>query len=45
LSISDLEGFAHRLTPTVSSPGAAHALGSRRPSRRAANCHLKIDTE
>ena len=46
LSVSDLDGvFSHRLTPTVSSPFAARALGdaaARRGERVA--CHLKIDT-
>ncbi|MFI5178945.1 MAG: alanine racemase, partial [Vicinamibacterales bacterium] len=46
LSVSDLAGvFAHRLTPTVSTPGAARALeaaAARHGARLA--CHLKIDT-
>src|SRR5215208_2042909 len=43
LSISDLDGvFEHRLTPTVSSPGAARAL-SRAAAQRGVQlaCHLK----
>jgi len=46
LSISDVAGvFAHRLTPTVSSPWAARALAAAARQRgvRLA-CHLKIDT-
>jgi alanine racemase len=46
LSVSDLDGvFSHRLTPTVSTPGAARALeeaAARHKTRLA--CHLKIDT-
>jgi len=46
LSVSDLAGvFAHRLTPTVSTPGAARALeaaAARHGTRLA--CHLKVDT-
>ncbi len=46
LSVSDLDGvFAHRLTPTVSTPAAARALesaASRAGTRL--GCHLKIDT-
>jgi len=46
LSVSDLDGvFTHRLTPTVSTPGAARALeeaAARHDTRLA--CHLKIDT-
>ena len=46
LSVSALDGlFTHDLTPTISSPGAARALGAAatRHGRRLA-CHLKIDT-
>ena len=46
LGVSDLDGvFTHRLTPTVSSPFAARALGDA-AARRGATvaCHLKIDT-
>ena len=46
LSISDLEGlFTHSLTPTISTPGAAHAVqaAAARHNVRLA-CHLKIDT-
>ena len=46
LSVSALEGiFAHDLTPTVSTPGAAAALqaAARRHGVRL-RCHLKIDT-
>jgi alanine racemase len=46
LSISDLDGIlTHRLTPTISTPGAARAL--QRAAERhgtALGCHLKIDT-
>ncbi len=46
LSVSDLEGlFTHRLTPTISTPGAATALeaaAARHHTRL--HCHLKIDT-
>jgi alanine racemase len=45
-SVSDLDGvFTHRLTPTVSTPGAARALEAAAAARgvRLA-CHLKIDT-
>ena len=46
LSVSDPDGvFTHRLTPTISSPGAARALASaavRHGCRL--TCHLKIDT-
>lgn len=46
LSVSDLDGvFTHRLTPTVSTPWAAHALGQAAEARRVRlGCHLKIDT-
>jgi alanine racemase len=46
LSISRLEGvFAHGLTPTISTPGAARAL-QEAAARHATvlGCHLKIDT-
>ena len=46
LGVSDLDGvFTHGLTPTVSSPFAARALGDA-AARRGATvaCHLKIDT-
>ena len=46
LSVSDLDGvFAHRLTPTVSTPAAARALeaAAARAGVRL-GCHLKIDT-
>ncbi|MGH8638409.1 MAG: alanine racemase, partial [Burkholderiales bacterium] len=46
LSVSDLEGiFAHDLTPTISTPGAARALQAA-AARHAVRlrCHLKIDT-
>ena len=46
LSVSALDGlFTHDLTPTISSPGAAHALAAAatRHGRRL-SCHLKIDT-
>lgn len=46
LSVSDLDGvFEHRLTPTVSTPGAAQALERAASARRVRlGCHLKIDT-
>jgi alanine racemase len=46
LSISDPGGvFEHRLTPTVSTPGAARALQSAAAARGTRlHCHLKIDT-
>ena len=46
LSVSDLAGlFEHRLTPTVSSPGAARALGAAASERGTRlRVHLKIDT-
>ena len=46
LSISDLDGvFEHRLTPTVSSPGAARALSQAAAQHGVRlGCHLKIDT-
>ena len=45
-SVSDLAGvFSHRLTPTVSTPGAARALQTAAASRSVTlDCHLKIDT-
>src|SRR5262249_53545025 len=46
LSVSGLGGvFAHRLSPTVSTPAAAHAhdRAATRAGARLA-CHLKIDT-
>src|SRR6187431_2179993 len=45
-SVSDLDGvFTHRLTPTVSTPGAARALADAAAARNLRlNCHLKIDT-
>lgn len=46
LSVSDLEGvFTHRLTPTISTPGAARALQAAAARHgEALGCHLKIDT-
>ena len=46
LSVSDLDGvFAHRLTPTVSSPVAARALQQAAAARNVRlGVHLKIDT-
>ena len=46
LSVSDLDGvFTHRLTPTVSTPGAARALEEAAAARGVRlTCHLKIDT-
>jgi len=46
LSVSDVEGvFTHRLTPTVSTPGAARALETAAAARSVRlACHLKIDT-
>ena len=46
LSISDLNGvFEHQLTPTVSSPSAAHALQMAAAERdMRLHCHLKIDS-
>ena len=46
LSVSDVDGvFAHKLTPTISSPGAGRSLqaAARRHGVRL-RCHLKIDT-
>ena len=46
LGISDLDGvFEFDLTPTISTPSAAHALSAAaRRHRRQLRCHLKIDT-
>ena len=46
LGVSDLDGvFTHGLTPTVSSPFAARALGDAAARRgTTVACHLKIDT-
>jgi alanine racemase len=46
LSVSDLAGiFAHRLTPTISTPSAARALQAAAAARRTTlGCHLKIDS-
>jgi alanine racemase len=46
LSVSDLGGvFAHRLTPTVSTPAAARALEQAAGARGVRlGCHLKVDT-
>jgi alanine racemase len=46
LSVSDLDGiFAHQLTPTISTPGAARALQAAAAAHRVRlSCHLKIDT-
>ena len=46
LSVSDVEGvFTHRLTPTVSTPGAARALEAAAAAKNVRlACHLKIDT-
>ena len=46
LSVSDLDGiFAHRLTPTISTPGAGRALqGAAARHGVRLSCHLKIDT-
>jgi alanine racemase len=46
LSVSDAAAvFEHALTPTVSTPGAARALGARAGARGVRlPCHLKIDT-
>ncbi len=46
LSVSDVAGvFEHRLTPTISSPGAGRAL-QRAAAERGVRleCHLKVDT-
>lgn len=46
LSVSDVDGlFTHRLTPTISSPGAGRALERAAHARRTTlPYHLKIDT-
>ena len=46
LSVSDVAGvFTHALTPTISSPAAARALGTAARARGVRlTCHLKIDT-
>jgi alanine racemase len=46
LSVSDLRGvFDHRLTPTISTPGAARALQAAAARQGTGlRCHLKIDT-
>ena len=46
LSVSDLDGlFDCRLTPTISTPGAAHAVqAAAEKSRQRIRYHLKIDT-
>ena len=46
LSVSDLDGiFAHDLTPTISTPGAAQALETAAARHNVQlPCHLKIDT-
>src|SRR6185436_13740148 len=46
LSVSDLDGiFAHALTPTISTPGAARALQAAAAQHGVRlSCHLKIDT-
>jgi alanine racemase len=46
LSVSDLDGiFAHGLTPTISTPGAARALQAAAARHGVKlSCHLKIDT-
>jgi len=46
LSVSELDGvFAHRLTPTISTPSAARALERAAAARGIRiGCHLKIDT-
>jgi alanine racemase len=46
LSVSALEGlFTHRLTPTISTPGAARALEAAAARHHTTlHCHLKIDT-
>jgi alanine racemase len=46
LSVSDLDGiFAHGLTPTISTPGAARALQAAAARHGVElSCHLKIDT-
>ena len=46
LSVSDVDGvFEHRLTPTISTPGAARSLQTAAAKHGATlSCHLKIDT-
>src|SRR5262249_5831134 len=46
LSVSDLDGlFDCRLTPTISTPGAARAVGAAAANyRQPVRYHLKIDT-
>jgi alanine racemase len=46
MSVSDLNGvFTHRLTPTISTPGAARALQAAADRHGIGlRCHLKIDT-
>jgi alanine racemase len=46
MSVSDLNGvFTHRLTPTISTPGAARALQTAAARHGVGlRCHLKIDT-
>ncbi len=46
LAVSDLSGlFAHRLTPTISTPSAGRALQQAAAERGVTlRCHLKIDT-
>jgi alanine racemase len=46
MSVSDLNGlFTHKLTPTISTPGAARALQAAAARHGAGlRCHLKIDT-
>jgi alanine racemase len=46
MSVSDLNGvFTHRLTPTISTPGAARALQAAAERHGTGlRCHLKIDT-
>jgi alanine racemase len=46
MSVSDLNGlFTHKLTPTISTPGAARALQAAAARHGVGlRCHLKIDT-
>ena len=46
LGVSDIEGiFEHRLTPTISTPGAGRSLQTAAARHRTRlPCHLKIDT-
>jgi len=46
LSVSDVDGlFTHRLTPTISSPGAGRALAQAARARQTTlSYHLKVDT-